>query len=176
MWMHVESDLRSMQMDPLLQAAPDQCRALAAEYEGRGETYQGFCAAGAADGHGEWRKKNGNTYVGEWHEGLFHGHGTCTGRGGYKHVGNWKANLPHGQGTRIYSDGRTYEGEWHEGQFHGWGPYARAVGAASEGTGGNLAPWAGHNHDGVVWATGVIVLCWGGLMSLASARKEPCGS
>jgi hypothetical protein len=75
-----------MQMDPLLQAAPDQCCSLPPKYGSKGEQYQGFCIAGEPDGHGEWTNGGGDGYLGEWRTGQHHGHGTYTWANGAKYV------------------------------------------------------------------------------------------
>jgi hypothetical protein len=89
-------------MDPLLQASPEQCSALARTYEERGEKYQGFCVAGEADGFGEWTSGGGDRYLGQWRKGRRCGQGSFAGVGGAKYVGEWEADRRHGQGTQIY--------------------------------------------------------------------------
>jgi hypothetical protein len=105
-------------MDPLLQASPEQCSALAETYEGRGDVYQGFCMAGEADGFGIWPSGAGDKYVGQWRKGQRLGQGTSTHPDGAKYAGEWEADRRHGQGTQIYADGNSYEGELREELCH----------------------------------------------------------
>jgi hypothetical protein len=122
-----------MQMEPLLQASPEQCAALAQAYEERGERYQGFCMAGEADGFGEWTSGGGDIYLGQWREGRRLGQGTFTQADGAKYVGVWEgakyvgvweADRRHGQGNQIYPDGNSDEGEWREGLCPGHGAFS----------------------------------------------------
>jgi hypothetical protein len=55
-----------LQMDSLLQAAPEECRALVCKFEAQGEQYRGFCMSGEADVRGEWKDASGILYVGDW--------------------------------------------------------------------------------------------------------------
>jgi hypothetical protein len=63
-----------MQMDPLLQAAPEKCHALAQKLEAGREQYEGFCMAGEAEGRGQWQGEAGDRYIGDFRKGQRHGH------------------------------------------------------------------------------------------------------
>jgi hypothetical protein len=112
-----------MQMDPLLQASPQQCAALARRYEDRGERYQGVCMAGEADGFGEWKSGGGHRYLGEGRKGQASGWGTFTQPDGGSYVGDWEADRRHGQGTQMYASVGGYLGEWRECLSWAWHVY-----------------------------------------------------
>lgn len=127
---HVPNNLRKtmMQMDSLLQAAPDTCRAMIGILETEKWQYRGFCRAGDADGCGELKKANGETYLGDWREGQYHGQGTLVKPHGSTYKGEWCMGKRHGKGYYKSVGHFTYKGDFLDDKLHGkgtakWGKY-----------------------------------------------------
>ena len=79
------------------------------------EEYPGLRAeweAGAKNGYGVWKAKDGSSYVGEWKNNKSHGYGVHHWKSGDKYEGQWVDGLKSGSGTERFSNGDTYTGPY----------------------------------------------------------------
>jgi hypothetical protein len=88
-------------MDPLLQAAPEECLALVRKFAAQGQQYRGFCVAGRAHGRGELISAYSNRFEGDWRiwNGQRHGRGLDSRAKASTYVGEWREGCEHGRGT-----------------------------------------------------------------------------